>query len=82
MTGRRVYPDENGSLTMREGDYGRDGTGVWFCRPPGMHMGSLEKHEVEEHEDRTITVSPSILLDEPGAGSWHGYLERGVWRSC
>ena len=34
-----------------------------------------------EHDDGTITVSPSILMtsDNP-AGAWHGYLERGVWQ--
>ena len=54
-------------------------------------------HTVIEHEDGTITVQPSILardytaeeLREMGVVSilpqglkgWHGWLERGVWRS-
>jgi hypothetical protein len=42
-------------------------------------MGSIEKHDVTEHEDGTITVSPSILLND-GRKIWHGYLERGIWR--
>ena len=42
-------------------------------------MGGLENHDVTEHEDGTITVSPSILITGEG-GSWHGYLELGVWR--
>lgn len=79
MIGRRIYPDERGALTMREGDYGRDGQGVWHVRPPGCHAGSIPHHEVVEHEDGTITVSPSILLQDEN-GTWHGYLERGVWR--
>ena len=30
----------------------------------------------------TITVSPSILVYDDGRGNgWHGFLERGVWRS-
>ena len=59
---------------------------VWECRPPGQPesvQGNLANHEVTEHEDGTITVSPSILIETSWAGepvTWHGYLERGVWR--
>jgi hypothetical protein len=36
-----------------------------------------------EHEDGTITVSPSILVSNPQQGElFHGHLERGVWRAC
>lgn len=77
MTGRRL-PEE--TRVFAEGDYGRIG-GVWYARPPGSHMGCLDNHEVTEHEDGTITVSPSILIDD-GRKPWHGYLERGVWRTC
>jgi hypothetical protein len=79
MNGRRVYPDEQGNLTLRERDYGKDGCGVWCVRPPGCHAGGIPLHDVVEHEDGTITVSPSILLDD-GEHKWHGYLERGAWR--
>ena len=82
MTGRRIYPDGDGNLRLAEGDYGKDGRGVWVCRPPGSHAGGLPNHTITEHEDGTITVSPSILFNEPGAPGWHGYLERGVWRGC
>lgn len=77
MKGRRVYPNEAGELRLAEGDYGRHPDLGWMARPPGCSMGSLEDHQVTEHEDGTITVSPSIA----GEG-YHGYLERGVWRSC
>jgi len=90
MIGRRVYlqpnyPEVDGPYTLwlAEGDYGRDRDGFWKARPPGHHAGSLENHEVIEHEDRTITVSPSILItgyDGNSETKWHGYLERGVWR--
>lgn len=76
----RKYPDEKGHLLLSEGDYGKDSEGLWFCRPPGCHMGCLAKHNVIEHEDGTISVSPSILLDD-GEHKWHGYLEKGIWRS-
>ena len=74
----RVYPDKDGRRPMREGDYGQESTGKWSVRPPGCHAGGIPDHEVEEHEDGTITVTPSILLeDENGKTLWHGYLTRG-----
>lgn len=49
-------------------------------------IGTLTKHTVREHEDGTITVAPndgssnSIRITR-GAAEWHGYIERGYWRS-
>lgn len=74
IEGRRV-PDD--TKWFEDGDYGRV-DGVWHARPPGAGLGTLEAHDVTEHEDGTITVSPSILVT--GRTTWHGYLERGVWR--
>jgi hypothetical protein len=58
----------------------------WLCCAPNGHSGALGRHTVVEHEDGTITVSPSILIttrrDEKDVELFHGYLERGVWRSC
>jgi len=84
VKGRRVYPNESGELWLAAGNYGKDPVdGHWKASPPGpIGMGSLENHEVVEHEDGTITVSPSILIEQPPIGTWHGYLERGVWREC
>lgn len=48
-------------------------------------LGTLNPsiHAITEHEDGTITVSPSILLTGPdGEEVYHGFLERGAWRSC
>lgn len=82
MQGKRVYPDaEIGHLVLREREYGKDSTGIWLCRPPGQHLGSLKNHDVTEHDDGTITVSPSILITD-GETTWHGFLERGVWREA
>ena len=76
----RRQPDSNGHLWLAEGEYGQCGLGgIWYCRPHGHHTGSLEHHDVVEHADGTITVSPSILLTGPN-GQWHGYLEHGQWR--
>lgn len=79
---QRVYLNEAGHLILDIGDYGRDASGTWWVRPPrpGLSMGSLDNHEVLEHEDSTITVSPSLLYGGQGSQTWHGYLEHGEWR--
>jgi len=57
----RVYPREDGHLYHKN-----------------EHGGTLfGTHKVIEHEDGTISVSPSIV----GNGI-HGYLEHGIWRDC
>ena len=86
VNGCRVYPREDGHLYLAEGDYGfSPKAGNWQVRPPGCNAGGIPEHTVEEHDDGTITVSPSILLYDVDEESisvviWHGYLERGVWR--
>ena len=89
VVGRRVYPNADGELWLAKGDYGLDPRdGIWKASPPGEDspgLGSLENHQVIEHEDGTITVSPSILItteENDCSIAWHGYLERGVWREC
>lgn len=71
---------QDGEL-LEEGEYGKY-RGVWYCNPPGTDLlGNLAGHEVVEHDDGTITVSPSILISSPRSSfQWHGYLERGIWR--
>lgn len=67
------------------GAYGsveRDGKTVWYVKTPNGHVGDVSRHEVTEHEDGKITVSPSILVSDHTGQLWHGYLERGVWREC
>lgn len=55
--------------------------GFWSAMAPGENylMGNLSNHDVVEHDDGTITVSPSILIENV-RGRWHGYLEKGAWR--
>lgn len=79
-----------------EGGWHRhEGTGEWWVCPPGRHWARIPNHQVVEHDDDTITVSPSIFYnqgaderwggDQPmpeAARPWHGYLERGVFREC
>jgi hypothetical protein len=82
---RRDLPEDEYDLAP--GEYGKSPDGKWYCRvpvedAPGKYfgLGALGKHQVIEHEDGTITVSPSILISHWEGRSWHGYLERGVWR--
>ena len=78
---RRDYDDDS---IPNAGEYGKQ-HGQWYGVPPApadLHA-NLSNHQVVEHEDGTITVSPSILvsLTYPDQHwEWHGYLERGVWR--
>jgi hypothetical protein len=87
VIGKRV--DHIGELWPHEEHPGHycpveiDGERTWYCVTPNGHAGNLAAHDVTEHEDGTITVSPSILVSNLQQGElWHGYLERGVWRSC
>lgn len=76
--------DERYEILMRleEGGYAKASDGEWFVRPPGTRMGaSIVNHDVVEHDNETITVSPSIAYSTPDRDDyWHGYLEHGVWR--
>jgi len=80
---RRDFPDRGDGTTdiPEPGEYGKAPYG-WIACPPG-HPGliaGLAKHQVIEHEDGTITVSPSILVTGHHDRQWHGYLEHGIWR--
>ncbi len=77
---RRDLEEYEFDLAM--GEYGKSPDGKWYCHvpAPGFGVGGLGKHQVTEHEDGTITVSPSIVNEWEAGKVWHGYLERGVWR--
>ena len=53
------------------------GPGVWYAVAPDGKAGAIVSHQVVEHDDGTITVSPSLVMPS----GWHGWLEHGVWRS-
>lgn len=82
MKGRRLYPGADGDIpfdSIQPGDYYRSPHTGWGARlPNGRFCGLNEHHTITEHEDGTITVSPSIWAH--GGNEWHGFLERGVWR--
>lgn len=71
---------------LKSGQYGKHRRGTWYCIPPNRDpfgfVGNLSRHDIVEHEDGTITVSPSILITVNNVGEWHGYLEKGMWREC
>ena len=91
MQGRRL-PDDSDLRKAVAGDYfkvtwvGGPGHVEWWFRDPFGDPGRITKHTVEEHEDGTITVSPSIAPDPARfphegseVGSFHGWLKAGVW---
>ncbi len=107
--GIRLSDGYDETRSIPNGAYWRESNGTWSIRTPNGRIGSVAKHTVVEHEDGTITVSPSILVYamepkvytaeervhmltitdeayvkrwEAGKPSWHGFLERGVWRDC
>lgn len=64
--------------------------GVWGVCVPGddeLGIGLLTKHTVREHDDGTISILPndgssnSVKVDRGDRELFHGYIERGVWRS-
>lgn len=93
--GRRVMPNAEGWLDPNEinkpASYGRatnekvagSRSGWWEVTAPDGSIGSLNStvHSITEHEDGTITVSPSLDFSKRRPGAWHGYLRRGVFES-
>lgn len=80
--GKRVNLPGDDYHLLQAGEYMK-GHHTWWghCPGPDDLNCNLSAHQIVEHEDGTITVSPSILCTDGKAGhSWHGYLERGVWR--
>jgi hypothetical protein len=88
--GRRIYGTDKDSddhlwYSPEPGDYWRDDVRGWSVETPNGLRAGLANHEVVEHEDGTISVSPSILCEgalgaDPTKVTWHGYLKHGVWR--
>ena len=76
---RRISGFEN--LDEAEACYWK-ADGVWLLYLPGCGIGKLSAHTVTEHEDGTITATPSILMTGHKDGTpaqKHGYLTRGEW---
>lgn len=81
-------------MIMEPGDYAGPGPtgpieGHWLIMTPNGYSGRLSPHvhQITEHADGTITVSPSIKItapqkNGPGYELWHGYLTQGIWREA
>lgn len=82
MHGHRLPDGTDWSSTIRLGDYWKSEDGIWYAETPNGLLVNLSGHTVVEHDDRTISVLPSILVHGGRQQSWHGFLERGVWREC
>lgn len=97
MIGRRIFPDAEGCFpALQPGDYmlAKRATpyeaALLLYWPPGAELGPWRAHpdkKITEHDDGTLSVTPSILCVyaklEPGRpGSWHGFLDKGIWRKC
>ncbi len=84
VTQGRVRADLDSSWTPenapKPGDFWKDGYGFWWGCAPSGGLVCLQKWTVTEHDDGTISASPSINILNPPHERWHGYLERGVWR--
>ena len=81
MIGRRIYDTD----IFEAGDYGRHPEdNNWYACTPNGHLANLVKHSVTEHEDKTITVHPSILVtmkvNKQDKRLYHGHLVRGIWK--
>lgn len=77
MRGERLF--DGLWLHQANGTYWRDDRGIWMGTTPNGLLCSLARHQVTEHDDGSITVSPSILVTD-SQKTWHGFLERGIWR--
>lgn len=85
--GQRLPDGSDWSSTTPNGAYWKSCHDMkWDALTPNGLLANLRGHEVVEHDDGTITVSPSIEVNRgranPHVGYFHGFIERGVWREC
>lgn len=81
MQGIRV--DWQDGRLLHRGEFTLSPEGIWYAMSPDGRLANLANHTVVEHDDRTITVTPSIKVSGGGDdGVWHGYLTKGVWKEC
>jgi len=85
MLGKRIYKQNPDDYPQNPGEYMKGENGRWeLCLPSGIHGAINDKiWKIEEHEDGTISVTPSILTKcHVDSYSWHGYLKKGIWEEC
>jgi len=90
MQGRRLLDGTDWNSEWQPGDYSKKDERYWLVCTPNNEMALIDstRWKVTEHEDKTVTMSPSILIStiNPNTNQyvelWHGFLERGIFRSC
>jgi hypothetical protein len=83
-------PDETPHTELRPGDYCRTGGTAWGFRTPNGIYFAIDTadprcHALAEHEDGSVTLSPSVACSPGSCGvaeGYHGHIERGVWRDA
>jgi Family of unknown function (DUF6527) len=79
VQGRRGV-DGDWTSDRQPGEYWRNENGWWALTPRFEHAVDLSTWQVTDHEDGTITVAPSIFVNQGAPNAWHGFLECGMWR--
>ena len=82
--GKRIYAEqfedgESSSLNLSAGEYGVH-EGNWYAVTPNGYHANLKGHNVEEHEDGTISVKWMDIRGGDNKG-WQGCINNGVWES-
>ena len=77
--------DGDWTSDRQPGEYWRRGDRWCAITPscsqqPDGHYVDISTWAITEHEDGTITASPSIFVNKGRPNAWHGFLERGMWR--
>lgn len=70
-------------IKVKAGDYGVIVEGqkeVFLGMSPNGLVCSLRNHIIKENEDGTITVEPSIFINQNREPCWHGFLINGNWQ--
>lgn len=95
VDGKMTMPEKPGDYCGPVHGYTGDKLAIFFLKPNARDEGvpaiarsvqhvAIPPHSFTEHEDGTLTISPSISDTRSGGSGesdgWHGYLERGVWR--
>lgn len=83
-----LFGADGASSNREPGDYIVRGVAVWICMPNGSYGRIPIRDEghggavwgFTEHEDGSITLTPSISYNAGRPDAWHGFLERGAWR--
>jgi hypothetical protein len=80
MTEPAKQIDDLGQLDEMSICYWKVQANGWYIYLPGCGITRLTNHQIEEHEDGTISVTPSIVMRCHINQQRHGDLTHGEWR--